>query len=249
MAQEPPIVPIPSAAVPTNAVSERPIFKTALTIIEGIVLAVLGFAFGNYYLQLSRSQEIRWTHSPMECLNAPSCTSGRMIIDVYKLGGDPQPHTRLVYATLNPTIHTITDKSVQKYDVSLLNWIASPKKDPAIGTFKSLSKDDPELNPASAVDYDLNQLEAGQVYEMSVIVRSNSANLVNAGRFEIRDVNDQLVGYQGLRARDWLHLYLVEGIVFGVVLLALSGVLVIGVIWKGKRFFKPLTRLIPQNQT
>jgi hypothetical protein len=143
----------------------------------------------------------------------------------------------------------IGDKSVQKYDVSLLNWIVSPKTDPASGTFESLSNNDPELNPASAIDFDLNQLETGQVYEMTIIVRSKAGNLANVGRFDMRDVNGHQLGYQGLRVRDQLHLYLVEGIVFGTVLLALVGIVIIGITWKGKRFFKPLTRLFRSSQT
>jgi hypothetical protein len=241
MAQEPPIVASPTPAVPGSAGSERPIIKTAATIIEAIVLGVLGFGFGNYYLQLSRSEEVRWTHAPTECLNAPACTSGRTVIDVYKLGGNPEPRTRFLYAVFDPSINAIADKSVQKYDVSLLNWIVSPKKDPAIGTFKSLGNDDPEINATSAIDFELNQLETGQVYELTVLVRSNSANLANVGRFEIRDLNGHQIGYQRLRFRDQLHLYLVEGIVFGILLLAVSAIVITGAIWKGKRFFNWFT--------
>ena len=216
------------------------IIKSVLTVIEGIVLCVVGFAFGTYYVNLSKTSDIRWEYEPLECINPQVCDVARVNISIYKLGGETAKDARLLFAVTDPKVCTVVGGSVQRSNVSLFAKIVS-RKEQAHGAVAALPPGDPELNESTAFDYTVNELEPGYRYDLTVILKSN-AKVFNS-HFQIVDKMDHSVGYEHLTRQNYITLYLVEVLVVTIISFVLLAILIFGLTWKGKRFLAPVGRL------
>ncbi|HSE17363.1 MAG TPA: hypothetical protein VLB46_09930 [Pyrinomonadaceae bacterium] len=212
-----------------------------LTIIEGIVLCVVGFAFGTYYMDLSKENEIRWEYEPLECINPKVCDIARVNISIYKLGGETTKDARLLFAVADPKVCTVVGGSVQRSNVSLFEKIVS-RKEQAHGAVAALPSGDPELNESTAFDYTVNELEPGYRYELTVILKGKGANAFKS-HFQIVDKMDHSVGHEHLTTQNYITLYLVEVLVVSIISFVVLAILVFGLTWKGRRFLAPVARV------
>jgi hypothetical protein len=209
--------------------------KVGLTIFEIVVLGGLAFFFGRYLNDLSKLQDVKWDQEKIECLT-PTCDVGKLKAYTYKFG-DPLKNVKLVFAVKEAKDFEIISGSVQRYEVSILNFI-STKKYIAEGRLEALPKDDPERNNTTTFEFNLNELSPNQIYEMGLILKDkNRTSFNNYGHFEIRDADNRVYDAKGLGRTDYLRLYLTEVIVISAIVSVL--ILAVGfiLIWKGPSFF------------
>jgi hypothetical protein len=232
---------------PANNPSERPVVKIILSVVEGLLIAAICFGFGTFYLNLSKSTDIRWEYQPAECLNPPVCDLRKLSIAIYKLGGETTKDARLVFA-VSDARYQVLGGSVQRSSLSIFNNIFRESKEPALGTRATLSAKDPELNEATTFDYTLNELEAGYRYDLTVILKSKTGIFSDYANFEVVNKSDQPVGREHLTKRNYVSLYFVEAFVLTIILVVALSIFLFGITWKGWKFFKPMGNLLRRKR-
>lgn len=205
-----------------------------LLFIELVVIAGLSFFFSQYYESLKSFDDVKWEKSGFQCVTE-DCTVSRKTINIYRFGKEPLNDISLLLKVDSPN-YEIKSWSVTQIEKSLFNFIYSPVKHNANGRSKTF-EDDELNNPKKIFGFTLDELHHNWIYQLTFDIESKVKNDIPSKElavFQIENSKGIRFNHENLIAQDYLRLYLIETLVFSIILL----VVLIAVIWVvGKHLF------------